>query len=69
MVGYDPDKDYLLDPQQKKDKLPRCWCCRRQIIFGEVYYTVFVKSSELELCCDCYKDITDSCAIMEADDV
>lgn len=67
MVGYDPDMDYLLDPQQKKDKFPRCLCCRRQIIFGEAYYTVFVKSSEREICCDCYEDVTDSYAIMEED--
>ena len=24
MIGYDPDKDYLLDPQQER---PVCRCC------------------------------------------
>ena len=65
MVGYDPDKDYLLDPQQMKDKFPRCKGCRRQIFFGEVYYEYFGPLGEGEICSDCFAEIERSAGIME----
>ena len=55
VVGFNPDKDYLLDPQQKPDSGFRCGGCGRQIYFGEVYYEMFVMESDITICSDCYK--------------
>ena len=65
MVGYDPDKDYLLDPQQKKDKFPRCKVCRRQIFYGEVFYDYSGSLGDGYLCSDCFAEIERSASIME----
>ena len=65
MIGYNPQADYLLDPQQRPDKLPRCGICKRQIYYGEVYYTMFIGASEINICSDCYSEIGCSSVIME----
>ena len=37
MIGYNPDSDYLTDPQQAR-VVYRCMCCKREIysLFTEI---------------------------------
>lgn len=65
MIGFDPDKDYLLDPQQEPDNRLRCGFCRRQIFLGEVYYLMIVHSQEMHVCSDCFSELEQSAAVME----
>lgn len=65
MVGYDPDKDYLFDPQQRPDNRLRCGCCRRQIFFAEVYYTMFTGRQEMNICSGCFSEVEQSAQLME----
>ena len=60
-IGFDPDKDYLLDPQMKETKFAVCDCCGHQIFPGELYYERYlcrglsqvVGKDSLILCKDC----------------
>lgn len=65
MVGINPDFDHLFDPQQKPDNRLRCGCCRRQIFKAEVYYLMFILSTETPVCSDCFSDMERSAAVME----
>ena len=60
MIGYDPNKDHLLDPQQSRQSKFMCGGCRRQIYFGEVFYTLIANVSEITICTDCYREIEQS---------
>lgn len=61
VCGIDPDKDYLLDPQQRPVYPGRCDCCGYSIQRGNRFYQlplctglVFsVHKSELTVCQDC----------------
>ena len=44
MVGYDSDKDYLLDPQQKKDKFPAAKYADGRFFTGKCSMTIPVRS-------------------------
>lgn len=57
MVGFDPNKDHLLDPQQRRQSKLICGCCRRQIYFGEVFYQLIALTAEMPICTDCYREI------------
>ena len=64
-IGFDPDKDYLLDPQMKDTKVAICDCCGHQIFPGELYYELYicrglsqvVGKDSLILCKDCECEI------------
>ena len=60
MVGINPDFDHLFDPQQQKQSNLICGGCRRQIFFGEVFYTLIANVSEINICTDCYREIEQS---------
>lgn len=55
IIGIDPDKDYLLDPQQdpRADDFPVCGCCGRLMYQGERFWALMVHGSELFVCADC----------------
>lgn len=65
IVGYDPDKDYLLDPQQLDTFPGRCDCCGHLIHRGDLFYRLDLpkwlcdaaKKSELMICDSCKADL------------
>ena len=54
MVGFDPNKDHLLDPQQKPGRGLQCGGCGRQIYYGEIFYELITIAAEITICHDCY---------------
>lgn len=54
MIGFDPNKDHLLDPQQKPDSGLQCGGCGRQIYYGERFYALTTMAAEITICHDCY---------------
>lgn len=63
MIGFDPNKDHLYDPQQRRQSKLICGGCRRQIFYGEVYYTLIASVSEIDICADCYREIENSASM------
>lgn len=67
-IGFDPDKDYLFDPQMKEEKFTRCDCCGHQIFRGEVYYALpvscflsgIIGNDYLTICADCRREIREN---------
>lgn len=58
IAGYDPDKDYLLDPQQRDVKIRAvCGCCGHNIYEWEDYYELDVKKDVLIVCSDCREEM------------
>ena len=65
IVGYDPDKDYLLDPQQRETFPGRCDCCGHLIQRGDRFYRLDLpkwlcdatKKGELMICDFCKADL------------
>lgn len=63
IVGYDPDKDYLLDPQYREQKtLYKCDGCGRCISGKERFFQLVLKKDFVVLCEDCYNEITECIA-------
>lgn len=66
--GIDPDKDYLLDPQQRPVYPGRCDCCGNSIQRGDRFYQlplctglVFsVHKGALTVCQDCKRAMESS---------
>ena len=66
-VGIDPDKDYLLDPQQRDAFTIRCDWCGHDIYNGEYFSRVpaplWVREKtgkdEITFCADCLDEITE----------
>ena len=66
-VGIDPDKDYLLDPQQRDAFTIRCDWCGHDIYNGEHFSRVpaplWVREKtgkdEITFCADCLNEITE----------
>ena len=63
MVGFNPNKDHLLDPQQRRESKLICGGCRRQIYFGEVFYTLIANVSEMNICTDCQRELERSATV------
>lgn len=60
VCGIDPDKDYLLDLQQRPVYPGRCDCCGQSIQRGDRFYQLYLfTGSELTVCQDC-KRVMDS---------
>ncbi len=65
IAGYDPDKDYLLDPQQRDAFTLRCDWCGHDIYGGECFSRVpsplwvrnAVGKEEITFCSDCLHEI------------
>ena len=66
-VGIDPDKDYLLDPQQRDAFTIRCDWCGHDIYNGEHFSRapapLWVREKngkdEITFCADCLNEITE----------
>ena len=57
-VGIDPDKDYLIDPQQRPERIRAvCGCCGHNIYVWEDYFELDVKKDVLVVCQDCFDEI------------
>lgn len=58
IVGYDPDKDYMIDPQQRPERIRAvCGCCGHNIYAWEDYFELDVKKDVLVVCQDCFDEI------------
>jgi hypothetical protein len=58
IAGYDPDKDYLDDPQQRDAEIRGvCDCCGHDIYVWEDYYELDVKKDVLIICTDCKEEM------------
>ena len=58
ITGYDPDKDYLLDPKWRDARIRAvCGCCGHDIYEWEDYYELDVKKDVLVVCQDCFDEI------------
>ena len=73
ITGYDPDKDYLFDPQQRDAFAIRCGWCGHDIYSGEHFSRVpaplwarnATGEDEVMFCSDCLREIMDEIAILE----
>ena len=73
IAGYDPDKDYLLDPQQRDAFTLRCDWCGHDVYSGEHFSRVpaplwvrnAIGKEEITFCSDCLHEIMDEIAILE----
>lgn len=67
ITGYDPDKDYLIDPQQRDAFTIRCDWCGHDIYNGEHFSRapapLWVREKtgkgEITFCADCLNEITE----------
>ena len=65
ITGYDPDKDYLIDPQQRDAFTLRCDWCGHDVYSGEHFSRVpaplWVRNAtgkdEITFCSDCMNEI------------
>ena len=72
-VGIDPDKDYLIDPQQRDAFTIRCDWCGHDIYSGEHFSRVPAPlwarektgNDEITFCSDCLNEIMDNVATLE----
>lgn len=52
-IGFDPDKDYLLDPQMKETTFATCDCCGHQIFPGDKIHV----AQFFVVCHSCYEEL------------
>lgn len=73
ITGYDPDKDYLIDPQQRDTLTLRCGWCGHDIYSGERFSRVpaplwarnATGDDEITYCSDCLHEIMNNVATLE----
>lgn len=66
MVGVDPERDCLLDPQQKPGEWPVCGCCGHHIYSGEFFWILNRIKEEIVVCSDCKAEMDSSvCTVQD----
>lgn len=63
IIGYDPGKDYLLDPQARPQApFIRCAACNDRIEDGDLYFTFCIAGKDIPICGFCMR-----CSFNEAE--